>query len=426
MERIQVLAVISCLLAAAIPDSIRAGDEPQAASGESRLAKLKFGGTAHVIVPKQPPVFHVLERGDPQQPQEQVAPAGLKALEVAAGLGWDFGLKPDAPGAERRLALARWLTDRRNPLTPRVMVNRLWHYHFGQGLVDTPSDFGFSGGRPTHPELLDWLAAEFVGVEGRGSRVESQKSEDGGQKSGVGRLDATVGAAASGPQPSTLNPQAAWSLKHLHRLIVTSAAYRQRSNVENAAAVAVDAENRLLWRANRRRLEGEAVRDAVLAVSGALNPAVGGPSYRDVKVDGGVMGSNAEFTVPTAEFNAETLRRTIYRLWARAGNNPLLESLDCPDPSVMLPRRTMTTTPVQSLSLLNNAFMEHCAGRFAERVRREGGSGADAQIRRAYALAFGREPRPRELKLSRPFVEKRGLEQLCLVLMNANEFLFVD
>ncbi len=183
-----------------------------------------FTGVAHVIVPKQPPPYAVLERGDYRKPGEVVSPAGLKGL---SGLSADFGLAADAPEARRREALARWLTDRRNPLTARVFVNRIWYHHFGQGLVETPSDFGFNGGRPSHPELLDHLASRFM---------------EGG-----------------------------WKVKDLHRLIVNSAAYRQESRVRGERAEGLDADNRLLWRANRRRLEGEAVRDAALAVSGALN-----------------------------------------------------------------------------------------------------------------------------------------------------------
>jgi hypothetical protein len=338
-----------------------------------------FAGIAHVIAPRQPPPMSVMERGDYRKPRDVVSPAGLKAL---SGLSPDFGLAPDAPEGARRETLARWLTDPGNPLTARVFVNRLWYYHFGQGLVDTPSDFGFNGGRPSHPELLDYLAARFV--------------RDG------------------------------WSVKHIHRVIVTSAAYRQASRVRNDSAARIDAENRLLWRANQRRLEGEAVRDATLVVSGALNSRIGGPSYLDVEVNRKGPNTNFEFKGPTGEFSEATNRRTIYRLWARSGNLPLLESLDCPDPSVMTPKRASTITPVQALSLSNNIFMEKCAERFAERVRREVGDDLARQIERAWRLAFSRPPRDREIQLARDFAARHGLDQLCLVLFNANEFLFVE
>jgi hypothetical protein len=336
---------------------------------------------AHVVATEQPPATFLLARGDHRNPKEVVFPAGLRAAS-SAGLAPDFGLSPDAPEAERRAKLAAWLTDPRNPLTPRVLVNRLWHHHFGRGIVDTPSDFGFNGGRPSHPELLDHLAAAFV---------------------------------AGG-----------WRIKSVHRLIVTSAAYRQASNVADGLGRSADAENRLLWRAEPRRLEGEAVRDAVLAVSGALNSRVGGASYRDMKVDGGKMGTNAEFLGPAEDAGHESHRRTVYRLWARAGNNPMLASLDCPDPSVMSPRRVQTTTPLQALSLLNSPFMERCAAQFAERVRLETGDDVGAQVSRAFETALGRPPRSEESEPARQFVEARGLEQFCLVLFNTNEFLFVE
>ncbi|MHB8973981.1 MAG: DUF1553 domain-containing protein [Pirellulaceae bacterium] len=337
-----------------------------------------FDGVAHVIIPKQPSVYHVLARGDYRNPREAVSPGGFQSLS-RGGLSVDFGLKADSPEAERRAALAKSLSDPRNSLTPRVLVNRLWHYHFGRGIVDTPSDFGFAGGRPSHPELLDWLAAQFV---------------------------------AGG-----------WKIKDMQRLIVSSATYRQASNVRNARGQEIDADNRLLWRANSLRLDGEATRDAMLAASGALNRKLGGPSYRDVTVK---LSTNHEFTDPTGEFNADVNRRTIYRLWARCGNNPLLESLDCPDPSVMSPQRSQTITPVQSLSLLNSHFVEQCSARLAERARREAGTEIEPQIDRAYRVALGRSPDPRELQLARGFVQKRGVEQLCHVLFNTNEFLFVE
>jgi hypothetical protein len=165
------------------------------------------------------------------------------------------------------------------------------------------------------------------------------------------------------------------------------------------------------------------VRDAILRVSGALNPQLGGRSFRDVNVN---LGTNHEFTDPTNEFSPDTCRRTIYRLWARCGNNPMLQSLDCPDPSVMIPRRLGTITPVQALSLLNNPFIEKCADRFADRVRSEAGDDTSAQVDRAYQLALARPPSDQESKLAREFVARRGLAQFCLVLFNTNEFLFVN
>ncbi len=337
-----------------------------------------FDGVAHAIIPQQPPTFHVLIRGNSRDPGEVVSPRGLNAFS-GVGLSGDFDFEPDAPESERRVALAKWITDARNPLTPRVIVNRVWHYHFGQGIVDSPSDFGFAGGRPSHPELLDSLARRFV---------------DGG-----------------------------WKLKDLHRLILTSATYRQMSNVRSVAAEELDSDNRLLWRANMRRLDGESTRDAMLAASGALNQKLGGPSFYDVDVK---LEHDHKFAGPTGEFNDEVNRRTVYRLWARCGNNPLLESLDCPDPSVMLPRRSQTITPVQSLSLLNNRLIEQCAERFAERIRGQAGEDVDRQVDVLYRLLLLRSPEPRELELASSFVQQQTLLQLCVVMLNTNEFLFVE
>jgi hypothetical protein len=211
--------------------------------------------------------------------------------------------------------------------------------------------------------------------------------------------------------------------------MLLSATYRQQSRVANPRAEMVDAENRLFWRSNRRRLEGEAVRDAALFVSGALNPQLGGPSFRDVTAARNDKSKNDEFTAPTGEFSENTCRRSIYRLWARSGNHPLMECLDCPDPTVAAPRRSQTITPLQALSLLNNSFMEQCAKRCAERVRRDLGGSTDdvsAQVTRAYSILLHREPTAAERNLTEPFVREQGLEQLCLTLFNGNEFLYVE
>jgi Protein of unknown function (DUF1553)/Protein of unknown function (DUF1549)/Planctomycete cytochrome C len=356
--------------------------KPDLAAHRSRLesvVRLMEGGPAHVPVLKQPDAWRILARGDFRQPGETVAPRGIAAV---SGLSPDWGLAQDAPEAERRKALAEWIAHRDNPLTSRVIVNRLWAHHFGAGLVRTPSDFGFQGGQPSHPELLDWLTGQLV------------RPDEG--------------------QP--------WSLKHIQRLIVLSATYRQASHGDPKAA-AVDSENRLLWRQSPRRLEAETFRDAVLAVSGDLDPRLGGPGYRDFTVKS--AGDNENYTVFDAiggEFN----RRSLYRTAVRAGTSPLLDLLDCPDPSVPAPRRSVTTTPLQALSLLNNKFMEHAAQRFAERLGREANGDEAAQIRRAYALAFARQPDAGEIEFGQKFVAQNGLAQFCLVLLNASEFLYVD
>lgn len=352
------------------------------ASQRSRLesvVRLLEGGPAHVSVPRQPGAWRVLVRGDFRQPGLAVGPRGIAAV---SGISPDWGLAEDAPEADRRKALAQWIAAPENPLTPRVIVNRLWGYHFGAGLVRTPSDFGFQGGVPSHPELLDWLAKQLV-------------------------------HPAEGP---------AWSLKRIQRLIVLSAAYRQTSR-SSPKASSLDAENRLVWRRPPLRLEAETFRDSVLAVSGELDPRLGGPGYRDFKVSS--AGNNETYTVFDVigpEFN----RRSLYRTSLRTGTSPLLDLLDCPDPSVATPRRSVTSTPLQALALLNNAFMEHYSERFAKRLEREAGEDSPARIRRAYALAFSREPTKEEESFGAEFVAKYGLTQFCLVLLNTNEFLYVD
>ena len=347
-------------------------------SSPDQLSTRDFQGVAHIPDFRQPAATFVFARGDYRQPRDLVVPAGLSILEPA-GLTADWKLGLNASDADRRKHLAEWLTSAQNPLTARVFVNRVWYYHFGEGLVETPSDFGFNGGRPSHPELLDWLAATFV--------------------------------------------ESGYDIKQLHRLILTSATWRQSSQVATSAAIERDAENRWLWRGNRRRLEGESVRDALLAVSGALNDQLGGASFRDVKVE---LKTNHEFTDPTNEFSPATCRRSIYRLWARSGGLPLLESLDCPDPTVMSPRRARTTTPLQALSMLHNRWVVQAADRFADRVQQEAGEVPAAQVERAYQLAYARVPSDRERPLAVKFVETQGLKALCLTLFNTNEFLFID
>lgn len=347
---------------------------------EQRLVAQRFDGSAHVIIPQQPPVYHVLQRGDPSLPGQVVVPRGLAALSLG-GLEADFALSSEAPEAERRVALAGWLTDPRNPLTARVIVNRLWQHHFGRGIVDTPSDFGFSGGRPSHPELLDWLADELV--------------------------------------------RQGWSLKALHRCMVLSATYRQSStqHPNPTQALAVDAENRWLWRANRRRLESEAIRDAALFVAGELNLRIGGPSFLDMQVK---RENNAEFTDPDDAFNPEVNRRTLYRLWARSGHHPLLQAFDCPEPSVMAPTRSHTITPIQAMQLLNNTRMEQIGRQWAQHLEQECGPDVHARLRRAWQQAYAREPSTDEIGVAEVFVAAHGWEQLCLVLLNTNEFIFLN
>ncbi|MCA9265123.1 MAG: DUF1553 domain-containing protein [Planctomycetales bacterium] len=334
-----------------------------------------FDGRAHVIIAREPPVFHVLDRGMVTRPGEPVTPT---ALAAPVGLDGDLRLGQTSPESERRLRLARWVTDPHNPLVARVYVNRIWQALFGDGLVQTPSDFGFQAGQPSHPDLLDWLAYQFV--------------------------------------------QDDWSTKRLIRRLALSATYRQDSvAISGTDAMRQDADARLRWRMKMRRLEGEELRDAMLCMSGVLDPRMRGRSFRDVTMTKGRNG-NHEFTIPNDLFDAEHRRRTIYRLWARTGNHPLLESFDCPDPSVSAPRRNQTVTPLQALALMNNPFGDYCAKELASQI---GEADTRDQVQHAYHRILLRPPTDQEHELGAEFVEGESLSQLCLVLFNSNEFVFL-
>ena len=318
---------------------------------------------------------HLLIRGDVTRKGELMTPGAPSCIQ---GLNPDLGLTASSTDAERRSMLAEWIASPRNPLFARVMVNRIWQDHFGAGLIDSPNDFGFNGGKPSHPELLDWLAGEFI--------------------------------------------REGWSLKKLHKKIVLSRAYRQVSTFR-ADAAKLDADNRLLWRFSPTRLQGEVVRDAMLFASGKLNPKLGGPSFQPFEAHAqGAYQNWKQKDADTPDFD----RRTIYRMNVNSAGNPMLESLDCPVPSVKTPKRPSTTTALQALSLMNNDFANRMAKAFAERVAREVGSEGDARIERAFRLALGRAPKQDELNLSRDLVERYGLEQLCWGLFNTSEFLYVD
>jgi hypothetical protein len=346
-----------------------------------KLEELKTAPTApakrscYAVTPRQPEPAHLLLRGDILSPAEVVSPGGVRAL---ANLRADFGLTADAPEAQRRVALAQWVTSPQNPLFPRVIVNRLWLYHFGVGLVDTPSDFGFNGSRPSHPQLLDWLAATLIDKQ--------------------------------------------WSLKQLHRMIVLSATYRQGS-LPNPAAAQRDADNRWLWRKSPVRLEAEVVRDTMLAIAGELNPARLGPSFRDCTE---VLRSGTYTYEPGDPQGAEYNRRSVYRMWTRGGRSGLLDAFDCPDPSTTTPKRAVTTTPLQALALLNNSFVLRMADKFAERVSRDVGDDVALQVTRTYQLAYSRDPTADEVAMVRKVVELHGLSVLTRAIFNSSEFLYVD
>ena len=323
----------------------------------------------------RPRRIFVLDRGSVDRPLKEVGPG---ALEVFRELPGDLHVSPDRPESERRAALARWLVDGRNPLTWRVIVNRVWQYHFGRGIVATPSDFGKMGQAPTHPELLDWLAAEF---------------RDGGR-----------------------------SLKDLHRLIVASAAYRQSSAIDPAAQ-AVDSENAYLGRGHRRKLEAEAVRDSALAAAGLLDPTMYGPAFRDFVMERPEHSPHYEYELMRPD-DPTIRRRAIYRFLARSRPEPFMTVLDCADPSMQVEKRGESVSPLQALALYNNGLMLTAAKALAARAEPAGDR--RAQVARAFALALAREPTPAELDALDSLAAEHGVASACRVILNMNEFVFVD
>jgi hypothetical protein len=335
-----------------------------------------YAATTHKRQGKPRPI-HVLSRGNVLAPTHEVGPGTLSVVAMPAAR---FDLPPGHAEGERRAALARWLVDPANPLVWRSAVNRVWQYHFGRGLVETASDFGRMGAPPSHPDLLDWLAATF---------------RDGGG-----------------------------SLKGLHRLIVTSATYRQTAAVR-ADAAAVDSGNVLLWRQNRRRLEAEAVRDAVLAVSGGLDLTMGGPGWQDFKVERPEHSPHYRYDRADPA-DRTTWRRGVYRFVVRSQTQPFMTSLDCADPSMRVEKRNESISAPQALALLNNGFMLVQARLFAERVAREAGPDPAAQVARAFLAACGRPPEADEAAALVTLARDHGMDNVCRALFNLAEFTFID
>ncbi len=352
-------------------DKLRAEVE-ELKESEKRLKQIR-GPMMYTAISKQPPVVFRLRRGDVTRPAERVQPRGLRAVNASLA---EFGLGDDSADEGRRRKLADWVAGNQNPLLARVIVNRLWHYHFGQGIVRTPSDFGFNGDRPSHPELLDYLAKELIRNK--------------------------------------------WHLKPLHRMIVTSATYRQSSRTR-PDAVERDTDNRYVWRMSPRRLSAEEIRDAMLSVAGQLDDKHGGPGYRDMR-EYKFRGSH--YYDPIDPVGADAVRRTVYRFSPRGAKRTILDTFDCPDPSVKAPKRTVTTTPLQALSLMNNRFVLRMADALAARVELQSDSSEEA-IRQLYQLVYSRVPDDREVERAIQFVVEHDLAAFCRVIFNSNEFLYV-
>ncbi len=326
----------------------------------------------------EPRSVHILRRGDINQPLADARPGALGCLEPL-GLPGRFAIEHATDEAARRVALARWLVDSKNALAWRSIVNRVWHWHFGRGIVNTPNDLGRMGGQPSHPELLDWLAADF--------------RDSGG------------------------------SLKRLHRLIVTSAAYRQSSRVDSEAE-RVDADNQYLWRMNSTRLDAESIHDAILQTSGKLDLTMGGPSVKQfIQTPGIHVTPNVDY----AGFDVDSpanYRRSVYRFLFRTLPDPFMEAMDCPDASQLAPVRSSSVGALQALAMLNDRFIVRQSEHTAARIQKLAAAPAD-QIKRLFQLALLREPTAEERDHWLGYAEKHGLANACRMMFNTNEFIFV-
>lgn len=345
------------------------------AAVQSELARIPPLRQVWVGQRSQPAGGTFLQKGgDPTKPGDAVTPSSLSVLDQVTS---PYQLPADAPEGERRLALARWLTSDENPLTPRVLANRVWQHHFGTGIVETPSDFGFQGGLPSHPQLLDWLALRLK--------------------------------------------HHGWRLKPLHREILLSRTYRQSSELRDDGA-GLDRQARLLWRYPPRRLAAEELRDTLLAVAGKLDRTAGGPGFRLFQH----LENNVSTYTPLDQHGPETYRRAVYHHFVRAGFYDLLSDFDFPDVAFSTPRRANTTTPLQALTLLNHRFTFDMASALVERSKSAGDTSPAGQIRSMYRFVLQRDPTVSELARSETLLKDQGAVTLARALLNLNEVLYVD
>ncbi len=378
--------------------------------------------------PKAPPT-HLLKRGDPAHPADEVQP-GFPAVLLRGPVD---APRPLARTTGRRLWLARWLTRPDHPLTARVLINRVWQGHFGEGLVRSENDFGLMGQRPTHPALLDWLASVFT------APAESSPSPQ--HRPGTPRA----------PSPEPPAPNLAWSLKRLHRLVLLSSVYRQSSTPAAGPAsagrgpLAVDPEERLLWRWRPRRLEAESVRDSVLLASGQLNRKQYGPGVYPVIPRAVLEGQSRPGSGWGKSDEAEASRRSIYIFSKRSLAVPELEVLDAPDNAASCEQRAVSTIAPQALTFLNGEFIRAQSRHLAARLAREAGEDPAARVRRAFLLTVARPATAAETQAGIAFLaeqerqiakdlpstdpalcRRRALEAFALVMLNTNEFYYID
>jgi hypothetical protein len=324
-----------------------------------------------------PRAVHVLARGDINKPGAAAEPGALACL---TGLESRFGLDDPNHEGSRRVALARWITDPKNVLAWRSIVNRVWQYHFGRGIVDTPNDFGRMGALPSHPELLDWLTVAL--------------QEHGG------------------------------SLKYLHKLLVTSSTYRQSSqNILKFAEI--DGDNRCLWRMNRARLDAESIRDAVLSVSGKLDRAMEGPSVKQFVQSPGIHVTPVVDYLSFDVDSSDNFRRSVYRFIFRTLPDPFMETLDCADASQLTPVRSASVTALQALAMLNDRFVVRQSEHIAARLEKSSPD-LPGRITAAYELILNRPPTQREIELVSAYATRHGMANAVRMLLNSNEFMFVN
>ncbi|TXI10159.1 MAG: DUF1553 domain-containing protein, partial [Rhizobium sp.] len=395
----------SALLAKSVPQAVRddvQSTETALADTARRLAALPApqyvyagmvysgGGTFTGTGPNggKPRAIHILKRGDVSSLGEEVAP-GIVPLQK--GQSGEFPLPPNHPEGARRVALAQWIVDDNHPLTWRSIANRLWQHHMGRGIVDSPNDFGRMGQLPTHPELLDWLACEL-----RDHRAGDQAP--------------------------------ARSLKQLHRLIVTSATYRQSSDIPDSTAAtapqSVDSTNSLYWRSNRRKIDAESLRDTMLLVAGRLDDRMGGPAFQDFVIEKPEHSPHYEYQLHDPE-DPRSHRRSIYRFLVRSQTQPFMTTLDCADPSMIVDKRNETVTALQALALRNNKLVLSMSKHAAARITAASANNAQ-RIDDLYRLALGRHPTDDERTALIAYAAEYGFAQACRVVLNLNEFAFVD
>ena len=338
-------------------------------AAQKKEADLSVVPTVYAGAFRQPGPTHRLYRGDHNAKREVVGPDSIESLGT-------LQLDGNAAEQKRRVAFAEWVANPENPMTARVIANRLWQFHFGTGIVDTPSDFGANGTSPSHPELLDWLARDLMNND--------------------------------------------WSLKHLHRPILMSNTWQQDSS-PNPESIKVDGATRLLWRFPPRRIEAEVIRDSVLAVTGKLDTKMGGQGFSGFEVEM----ENVRHFHPKTTYGPEDFRRMIYMTKVRQEQESVFGSFDCPDASQVTPKRSRSTTPLQALNLLNSSFMTGQAEFFAQRLTSEAPKSTGEKVQAAFRRCFGRKPTVDELADSTVFIEQVGLPQFCRAMLNANEFVFV-